>query len=325
LAISARLIEMMGGHVWMESEVNRGSAFHFTARFARSAGSQPPQAPLLPVKLQDLAVLIVDDNATNRRILNDWLSHWGMRPTTVDGGAAALAKLRQASHQGEPFSLAILDAMMPAMDGFDLARQIRSDPALARITLVMLSSSDQSNDGSRRDMGIAAYLRKPCKQSEILAALVRALRLSYADSSRAAPTPIPAFPTVPRGLRLLLAEDNPINQRLAVRLLEKRGHSATLVSTGREALEAIDRESFDLVLMDVQMPDMDGLEATRALRARENGTGRHLPIVAMTAHAMKGDSERCLAAGMDAYLSKPIGARELFETIENLMSPSLPV
>jgi two-component system sensor histidine kinase/response regulator len=305
--------------------VDQGSAFHFTARFARLAGSQPPPAPLVPVKLQDLPVLIVDDNATNRRILNDLLTHWGMRPTAVDSAAAALERLRQASIQGDPFAIGILDVMMPEMDGFALAREIRKDPALAKITLVMLSSSDQSNDGTRRDLGIAGYLRKPCKQSEILAALVRALRLSYAEASRAAPTPIAAFPPVPRGLRLLLAEDNPINQRLALRLLEKRGHSAALATTGQEALAAIEREPFDLVLMDVQMPEMDGLEATRIIRVRENGTGRHLPIVAMTAHAMKGDSERCLAAGMDAYLSKPIGARELYETIENLISPSVPV
>jgi two-component system, sensor histidine kinase and response regulator len=325
LAISRRLIELMGGRIWVESEVNRGSAFHFTARFVRPAGSAPPPAPLVPVKLQDLAVLIVDDNATNRRILKDLLTHWGMRPTAVDSAASALVRLRQASGQGEPFAIAMLDVMMPEMDGFDLAREIRSDPALAKITLVMLSSSDQSNDGTRRDLGIAAYLRKPCKQSEILAALVRALRLSYADPNRTAPAPISAFPPVPRGLRLLLAEDNPINQRLALRLLEKRGHSAVLASTGREALAAVEREPFDLVLMDVQMPEMDGRETTRIIRERENGTGRHLPIVAMTAHAMKGDCERCIAAGMDAYLSKPIGARELFETIENLIAPSVPV
>ncbi|HLJ57256.1 MAG TPA: response regulator, partial [Chthonomonadaceae bacterium] len=341
LAISSQLVAMMDGKMWVESEVGRGSVFHFTARFdVQPAGTQSsvPDAP----DIHGLPVLVVDDNATNRRILEEMLRNWGMRPVVVDSGEAALRELTRARAAGESYPLALLDAMMPEMDGFALAAQMAAHPELSRSTLMMLSSAGRTSDQRRcSELGIAAHLTKPVRQSDLFDAIMRTLRAAPPNSTRgqSGSPPLPELGDGDlggegaaraqgedssakrrRSLRVLLAEDNPVNQRLARRLLEKRGHRPTVVCNGAEALAAAQREPFDLILMDVQMPEMDGFEATAAIRAMERRSGRHTPIVAMTAHAMKGDRDRCLAAGMDAYVSKPLIVDDLFRTVDTLIA-----
>jgi CheY-like chemotaxis protein/HPt (histidine-containing phosphotransfer) domain-containing protein len=305
----------MGGRIRVESGA-QGSTFHFTARFGLPAAPPEAVAPR-PVPLRDLRVLVVDDNATNRRILEEVVAGWGMRPTSFADAAHALAELRRAAAAGEPYPLVLLDAHMPEMDGFTLAGHVQASPELAGTTLVMLTSAGQSGDVSRcQELGINAYLMKPVKQSDLIATLLDVL------GSPRRPAQTSGVAVLPRGrppLRVLLAEDNVVNQKLGRRVLEKQGHAVVVVGTGREAVEAVEREAFDLVLMDVQMPDLDGLEATGVIREQERGTGRHLPIIAMTARAMKGDREQCLLAGMDGYVSKPIQPGELFEAIEALV------
>jgi signal transduction histidine kinase/CheY-like chemotaxis protein len=320
LAISARLVGLMDGRCWVESEPGRGSTFHFTVRVALSAqpaGSVPPES------LEGLAVLVVDDNATNRQILGEVLANWRMKPVVADGGATALAELQRAAERGAPFALVLLDALMPGMDGFRVAEQIRRRPGLAGPTIMMLSSARQPGDSARcRELGVPRYLTKPLKQSDLLDAILTVLAAapSAGPAEREAVRP----PAPARRFRVLLAEDNAVNQKLAVSLLAKQGHEVVVARDGREALAALEQEPFDLVLMDLEMPGMDGLEATGHIRAREHGTGRHTPVVAMTAHAMKGDRERCLAAGMDAYLAKPIRAGQLLEVVAEFDAAARP-
>jgi PAS domain S-box-containing protein len=323
LAISTRLVERMGGRIWVESTPGKGSVFHFSAQFARHGAALERPGPSEPDRLRDLSVLVVDDNATNRFILFETLSHWHMRPTTVSSAAAALQALESAQKGGEPFALVLLDAHMPEMDGFMLAERIHQHPDLTGATVMMLSSACQPVEKSRcQELGLAAYLTKPIKQADLYRAILTALGTPEAKP-KAAP-PVPAAPRTPGPLRILLAEDNAVNQKLAVRLLEKQGHTIVVAVNGKEAVEMVQQQPFDLVLMDVQMPEMDGFDATAAIRHREHGTGRHVPILAMTAYAMKGDRERCLASGMDGYISKPIQPREMWETITQFVNPRGP-
>jgi signal transduction histidine kinase/DNA-binding response OmpR family regulator len=325
LAISRRLVELMGGRLWLESPradltaeaPGPGCAFHFTV--AMAAGSAPLQTD--PAPIEGVPALIVDDNPANRRILVEMLRASGMKPLAVASGEAALAALEQARSAGCPFPLAILDFQMPDMDGFTLAARIRAQAELRSTRLVMLTSAGQRGDAARsKDIGIEVYLMKPVKQSALLEAIAHSLgRPAAADTL----PPGRLSPDEPRrALRVLLAEDNAINQKLAVRLLENHGHSVTLANDGVEAVAAVKDGGFDVVLMDVQMPNMDGLEAAAVIRTMERGTGRHVPIVAMTAHAMKGDQELCLEAGMDGYISKPIQPDRMMEVIARATAPA---
>ena len=313
LAISAQLVELMGGRIWIESEPGEGSRFHFVAYFgvARGAGAQPAPAA---AELQDLRVLVVDDNATNRRILDEMLTSWRMKPRSVDGARAALAALGEAAGAGQPFRLVLSDALMPEVDGFALARAIKADPRLSGTRLIMLSSAGLPLGRSRaRDAGFSACLSKPIKHSDLLDAIVTVF--GAAAPTKRAPRRRPRRSSSSRvgtrPLHILVAEDNATNQKLVVTLLEQRGHTVVVVPDGRQAVQRAGEETFDVILMDVQMPEMGGLEATAAIRERERSSGGHvphIPIVAMTAHAMTGDRERCLDAGMDAYVSKPLAA-----------------
>ena len=330
LTISSQLVEMMGGRIWVESEVGQGSMFHFSARFGlQDTSAAKPVATAQPVYLRDLPVLVVDDNATNRRILAETLSHWGMRPTTVDGGQSALAAMQRASHSGTPFSLVLLDAQMPEMDGFALAERIKAwsrdrSPQSAGATILMLSSAGQPGDAARcRELGVVAYLTKPIKSLDLLNAVLKVLGTPATHDGQSSLVTRHSLRAGRRSLRILLAEDNAVNQKLAARILEKQGHTVAVANHGREALDVLAERPFDLVLMDVQMPVMGGFEATAAIRESEKASGLRIPIIAMTAHAMKGDRERCLEAGMDGYVSKPIQVEELFKAIEDLTSTSV--
>ncbi len=326
LAISSQLVEKMGGRIWVESEPGIGSRFHFTAHLGVAKGPPRRLVPAQPTDLRDMAVLVVEDNATNRRILEGMLIQWQMKPALADGGWTALAALERALEARKPFRLVLLDAQMPEMDGFALAEMIKQNPKLAGATIMMLTSAGQRGDAARcRELGIAAYLIKPIKQSDLLQAILIALGKPVRDFERPALITRHSLREARRGLRILLAEDNHVNRELAVRLLEKRGHLVVVASNGREALAALEKVGFggfDLVLMDVQMPVMDGFETAATIRAKERATGAHLTIIAITAHAMKGDRERCLAAGMDGYISKPIQAQELFDAIGALVGES---
>lgn len=316
LAISTQLVGMMGGRLWVESGEETGSSFHFTARFGMQKTQSRRSGNCDPMNLQGLSVLVVDDNATNRRILEDMLTNWHMKPTVVDGGPAAFTALEQAAKNATPVHLVILDANMPEMDGFTVAERIKQRPELTDATIMMLTSAGQFGDAARcHDLGIACYLVKPVKQSELLNSIMSCMDTPQAQAVAADDNDQTPENNMPF-LRILVAEDNPVNQKLTTRILEKRGHSPVVVGDGSQALKAVQSQPFDLVLMDVQMPVMDGLEATAAIREWEKGNGTHIPIIAMTAHAMKGDMERCLESGMDGYVSKPVKPEELSKAIE---------
>jgi CheY-like chemotaxis protein/HPt (histidine-containing phosphotransfer) domain-containing protein len=329
LSIASRLVALLGGEsLELSSEVGKGSRFSFVVPFkvwreAVEAVSMPHRASLL----RGVRVLLVDDNATNRRVLGRMLERWEMRPAIVDSGEAALSALQPARQEEDPFELVLLDAVMPGLDGFEVAARMREHPSMGATLVVMLSSSRRKEDALRcRSLGLARYLTKPIGEGELRSTLEAVLRQRSeptAKATRSAPArPAPSE----RPLRILLAEDNPLNQVVAVKFLEKAGHRVTVAHHGVEAVACWAREDFDIVLMDVQMPEMDGFEATAAIRERERTSGgRHIPIIAMTAHAMKGDRERCLLAGMDDYLSKPLDRERLLALVTALTSQTTPV
>jgi len=312
LTISARLVGFMHGRIWVESELGQGSRFHFTAHFGLQKSPARTIVPRDPVTLRGMRVLVVDDNATNRQILLKMLTNWHTNPTAVESGARAITALREAQGLGRIYPLILLDAQMPEMDGFALAECIKRNPDWKTATIMMLSSAGQRGDAKRcRDLGVAAYLTKPVRQDELLDAILTALGTRPTKETSPALVTRHSLREISNHLRILLVEDNAVNQVLAARLLEKRGHSVIVAGNGKEALAVLEKQSFDLVFMDVQMPEMDGLEATAAIREKEKTSGNHLAVIAMTAHAMVGDRERCLAAGMDDYLTKPIRPEEL--------------
>lgn len=315
LAIAARIVALMHGRIWVESEAGAGSRFHFTGRFGRYEG-EPLRSADGAESLVGLPVLVVDDNDTNRRILDQMLRRWMMRPTVVESGKAALDALNDARLKGQPFSLVLLDAHMPQFDGFDTARAIKRDTKFAGSTVLMLSSAEQRAAASNPELGLSGTLMKPIRQSDLFDAIVSAVDRPAARKARTST----AIAAIDNSLRVLLAEDNPVNRKLAIALLEKRGHRVVPVENGRLAMLALEQDAFDIVLMDLQMPEMGGIEATQRIRERERETGRHIPIVALTAHAMKEDRDRAIAAGMDEYLSKPIRREQLFEVIERLVT-----
>ncbi|MBV8266129.1 MAG: response regulator [Planctomycetaceae bacterium] len=333
LSISCRLVEMMGGKIELESRVGEGSTFSFIARFGLRRVEGPGAGVAIPEEFRGLRVLIVDDHATIRRILRAMVAQWEMRPTTVEDRHTALLQLRRAAAAGDPFRLVLLDAQLPEMDGFSFAERARPFAERARhgwspaeLPIIMLSSAGVQGEAARyRELGMR-FLTKPVKQSDLQRTIAGALSARAPAMARppsALPAPAPPGPS-PERLRVLVAEDMPVNQTLAVRLLAKLGHEAVVVGDGRQALDALEGGGFDLVLMDVQMPVLDGLEAMRLLRERERRSGEHVSVIAMTAHAMRGDRERCLEAGFDDYVAKPMRFQGLADAIERCLARSCP-
>jgi len=324
LAISARLVELMQGKLWVESGQGEGSTFHFTAKFAACRTVETAPSLVTAAELKGLPLLVVDDNETNRRIVCEMTRAWGMRPRAVENGPLALACLETARQQQEPFPIVIIDSHMPEMDGFELAEKIqataKNNGFRSESTLLMLTSSGRPGEADRcRQVGISGYLLKPVAKSDLLTAIRTALAPGQPQTD-AKPALITRHSLRESAckLRILVAEDNPVNQVVIIRALQKMGHTPVLAQNGKAALTLASTEKFDLVFMDVQMPEMDGLAATGAIRKSEEQSGLHLPIFAMTAHAMKGDRERCIAAGMDGYITKPVRFSDIEETLAGL-------
>jgi len=323
LTISAQLVELMGGRIWIESGLGKGSRFHFLAHFdmqhlvATSVSRSPGT-------LHGLRVLIVDDNATNRSILEEMVASWHMKPTSVDGADAAVHALYDAIDRGRGFHLVLTDALMPDVDGYALARRLKRDQRLSDVKVIMLTSAGLPHGRSRSGDGILTHLTKPVKQSDLLDAILTAFGSRPAVERQSTKRASRPRRSAGRRLRVLVAEDNPTNQKLVVALLKEQGHRVTKVANGRDAVAQAASQVFDVILMDVQMPEMGGLDATAAIRQGERGTGTHTPIIAMTAHAMAGDRQRCLDAGMDAYVSKPLRPQELLAAVDATLAIESP-
>jgi PAS domain S-box-containing protein len=323
LTISSRLVELMGGQIWVESELGRGSKFHFTVKLG---ASQSPAGQIIPVTVDNLfglRVLVVDDNATNRRIIEKMLFSWHMIPIVAESGSKALRMLSNAKLKGETFGLVLTDLHMPEMDGFDFVQKLRSDFCEESPSIIMLSSAGESSDSARcRELGIAAYLLKPVKQSTLQNTITAVMGNNALADIAEVLVDRHTEPDLSFRLCILLAEDNAVNQKIATRMLERAGHRVVVADNGKEALVALENQGnqpFDLIIMDVQMPEMDGFDATACIRENEEKNGGHIPIIALTAYAMKGDCEKCLDAGMDFYVSKPIKSEELVAAIEHLL------
>ncbi len=319
LAICSRLVQAMKGQIAVTSQMGSGSTFRFFIPVDIAVGITETTIDEIPVILSQVRALVVDDNATNRHILTQMLCNWTMQPIAASNVREAIDCLHEAYRTKNPIELVLTDANMPDEDGFSLAERIRQDTQLGSTVIMMLTSGGRPDDIAKcEQLGIASYLMKPVKQSELFDAIALAMGLTATETEPEIDEKRLSSQTI-GPLRILLAEDSFVNQKLAVGLLEKHGHHVTVAGDGREALTRLNAEPFDLVLMDVQMPELDGLDATRAIRVKEQSTGDHIPIVAMTAHAMKGDRQRCLDAGMDGYVSKPIRASRLFDMIHSVL------
>ncbi|WP_442511114.1 response regulator [Novipirellula sp. SH528] len=310
LTVSTQLVEMMQGRIWVESEVDQGTTFHFTARFGIDTKPQP-QTEL--AVLRGIPVLVVDDNERLRRILDELLGHWGMEVTLAESGMDAITELKRAAAAGQPYRIVLIDSLMFDIDGFGIAARMQELSGLGTYHTIMLATCAKAGDVERcRKLGVARYLQKPVVQSDLLETLLQISGSERASQVNSIGEPKHEY----RKLKILLVEDGVVNQKVAVGLLSQQGHEVIVANDGLEAIAALDKQAFDIVLMDVQMPNMDGLEATKAIRKKETAGIRRTPIVAMTAGAMKGDEQHCLEAGMDSYLSKPIQPKLLFEEIE---------
>jgi len=322
LTIAKRLVEAMHGRIWLDSRPDQGTCFHFVAEFGVDKEESP--VAINDGLLAGTSVLIVDDNATNRKILADVVRKWQMCPELAASAQDALLKMQRAFDCAHPFRLVLSDVHMPGMDGLQLAEKIRSSTGLADAIILMLTSAESPEDRERcRRLQVSSYLVKPVRRSELRVAIARAVSASHPKKdgeASCAITNASATNAINPGLRVLLAEDNVVNQRVASAILQKNGHKVVTAVNGRDALMALSNQDFDLVLMDIQMPEIDGFEATRKIRESEASSNKHVPIIAMTAHAMKGDEERCLAAGMDAYISKPVRPRDLLALADRVAS-----
>jgi signal transduction histidine kinase/CheY-like chemotaxis protein/HPt (histidine-containing phosphotransfer) domain-containing protein len=318
LAICAQLVRLMGGEIWVESALGEGSRFLFTIGLRKEPSAAGVGEPLSIAELTDLAVLVVDDNSTNSRILERLLSSWGMLPAIAHDGMEALAMMEATFQSSTPFPLVLLDFQMPRMDGFAVAERIKKTKHFAAAIIMMLPSGGKRGDAARcRELGVAAYLTKPVRQAELLDSILLALGKTPGQSEQEQPLITRHHLSERRRpLQVLVAEDNLVNQMLVVTLLMKAGHEVALVSNGAEAVATWNKQPFDIVLMDMQMPEMDGFEAVACIRSEERGSGAHIPIVAMTAHALVGDQQRCLAAGMDGYISKPLDSVSLLAAMD---------
>ena len=320
LAISKRIVEKMGGDISVESVEGEGSLFQFTGVFGVGPAETGGEASVLR-SLEGLPVLVVDDNSTHREIVGAILKNWGMTAILCADGMSALAKLKEMALAGQEVKLAVIDRAMPGMDGIELAGRIREQAHRSEMPFIMLSSvSESARSEEAAGVGVVKVVSKPIKESTFLDAIVHAMGMS-ARLPRQRQREVGRRPAEISEMKILLAEDGKVNQLVAIRLLERRGHRVRVVDNGREAVKLLKTEGFDAVLMDIQMPVMSGYEATREIRAQEKERDRRVPIIAMTAHAMPGDREECLAAGMDDYVSKPIEAHELYEVVERFASP----